>query len=179
MQIELPADGHALAEPLSVYGGDRLRLIAHSLTQKETICASIGHLSNVAIVPAGGGMMSHLSAWENLVLPVWYHDTGALKALEAWLEMVMRHCEVDAATIERLKHSMPGELTPFEKALAAFLRAMVAEPDLILFENLLDGMAARDVARIIQFEDVFHLFFPFRASLRVLFTLSPTGEQPM
>lgn len=91
----------------------------------------------IGVVPSNGGMISNLKLWENITLPIIY-GKGQISA-EAEEHVV--DC------LRRLGYSgnimaMPAHLTLYEKRVAAFIRATLCQPRIMVYGNCFEDMPA-------------------------------------
>ena len=117
---------------------------------------------NTVIVDCDGGLLSHLTVWKNLILPLEYH------ALD------MRHVADDAALLfslcgvgdaAGLMARYPDSLSVYEKRLVGFVRALLLEPEVLVLDNVSVGLADVEKKKALNWEAVFRLRFPFRTVL--------------
>jgi ABC-type transporter Mla maintaining outer membrane lipid asymmetry ATPase subunit MlaF len=87
--------------------------------------------AQVAFLPADGGLLSNLNAWENISLPLAYH---APRRMHGVAERVYALLEPLVAEAGALLGRMPEEMTPFERMLTGYARMMLGEPRLVLAE---------------------------------------------
>jgi cell division transport system ATP-binding protein len=87
--------------------------------------------AQVAFLPAGGGLISHLNAWENIALPLSYH---APRQMQGVAPRVYALLEPFAGDVRALLAKLPEEMSPFEKMLAGYARMMLGAPRLVLAE---------------------------------------------
>jgi len=114
-------------------------------------------LRRVAFVPANGGLMSSLNAWENISLPVAYH---APEKLEAALADVHALLDELGGVDDDLLAKLPEHMTLYERRLAAYLRALLERPDLLVVESLAAGLGPVKRARIGRFAEVYRRHCP-------------------
>ena len=114
-------------------------------------------LGRVGFVPANGGLQSSLNAWENISLPVAYH---APQKLEAALAEAHELLEELGGVDEHLLSKLPEEMTLYEKRLAAFLRAVLEKPELVIAENLAAGLGPTKRRRTARFAEVYQARCP-------------------
>jgi ABC-type lipoprotein export system ATPase subunit len=106
----------------------------------------------VGFVPAGGGLLSSLNAWENISLPVAYHAPQRLPALGAEVrELLAELGGVD----EGLLGKLPENMTLYERRLAACIRAVLEDPALLVAENLSAGLGPTKRRRVARFADAY------------------------
>jgi len=111
----------------------------------------------VGFVPAGGGLMSSLNAWENISLPVAYHAPGRLAgALDEVRALIGELGGVD----DDLLGKLPEDMTLYERRLAAYLRALLEAPELMVAENLGAGLGPTKRRRAARFAEVYRARCP-------------------
>jgi ABC-type methionine transport system ATPase subunit len=113
-------------------------------------------------VNGDGGLLSHLTVWGNLILPLEYH------ALD------MRHVADDAALLfsfcgvsdaAGLMARYPDTLSVYEKRLVGFVRALLLEPEVLVLDDVTAGLVDVEKKKALNWEAVFRLRFPFRTVL--------------
>ena len=72
--------------------------------------------ARLAFLPAGGGLLSHLNAWENIVLPLGCHQPGRLPGIAAEVHAVLTGL---GAAPDRLLGRLPEEMTLIENTAFA------------------------------------------------------------
>jgi ABC-type lipoprotein export system ATPase subunit len=109
-------------------------------------------LRRVGFVPANGGLMSSLNAWENISLPVAYH---APRTLSAALADVQRLLGELGGVDEDLLGKLPEHMTLYERRLAAYLRALLESPDLLVVESIAAGLGPTKRRRASRFGELY------------------------
>ncbi len=137
---------------------DGARLVVLGADVRELGEAERARLARrVGFVPANGGLMSSLNAWENISLPLAYHTphklAGALADVHALLEELGG---VDPSLLGKL----PEHMTLYERRLAAYLRALLESPDLLVAEDLGDGLGPTKRRRTARFAEVYRARCP-------------------
>jgi len=128
------------------------------------ILAQLPSFPKTARVDRDGGLMSHLSVWKNLSLPLEYHAQDVrYVAVDAALLFAL--CGEDEASVQRLMESYPDALSNYERRLAGFVRALLLEPEVLVLDDVFDGLSTAEKAKAMQWEKVFRLRFPFRVLL--------------
>jgi ABC-type transporter Mla maintaining outer membrane lipid asymmetry ATPase subunit MlaF len=114
-------------------------------------------LGRVGFVPAAGGLISSLNAWENITLPVSYHQPHRTPHLyEEVNEVIAQLGGVDDTLLGKL----PEEMTLYEKRLCAYLRALLEKPQLLVVESLGAGLGPTKRRRTARFADTYHARCP-------------------
>lgn len=111
-----------------------------------------------------GGLLSHLSVWKNLSLPLEYHARDAQHIAED-VSLLFVLCGEDRATLPRFLEKYPDVLSAYEKRLAGFIRALLLEPEVLVLDDVFDGLSDREKEKVLHWGSVFHLRFPFRTLL--------------
>ncbi len=108
----------------------------------------------VGWVPAAGGLLSNLSAWENVLLATQWHAPASLPALEARMRSWCLRCGYDEPGVIRLLAQQPARLAGDELRLLGWLRQLLARPRLLLLEGraLPVGAAGRSLCALLAEE---------------------------
>lgn len=113
--------------------------------------------ARIGYVPAGGGLLSHLNAWENIILPLSFHHparlAGAAAQVHAWLRELTAE---PRAWLARL----PEEMGLFEKKLAGCVRICLEGPELLLVDDLFGGLSGAERERAAGFAAAYHAICP-------------------
>ena len=83
----------------------------------------------------GGRLFNQLTVWENVALPVRYHQGWDEARVEAYLAPLLEEMEL----AER-GGRLPGALSPQWRQRAALARALALRPELVLLDNPLAGL---------------------------------------
>ena len=98
----------------------------------------------VGVVPESGGLISNLKVWENIALPVSYHGArGArvLKESESRAAEIFADIGLAGDSLKALMGRLPGPLSSYEKKLIGLVRAMLMEPEIMIYDSLFDGLS--------------------------------------
>jgi len=102
----------------------------------------------VAFLPADGGLLSNLNAWENIVLPTGFHRPRRMRAIEAQVGELLRGFGADPRS---LLDKLPEKMTAYERKLTGYVRISLEKPDLMLVEDPQGGLDAAERAAAAQF----------------------------
>jgi predicted ABC-type transport system involved in lysophospholipase L1 biosynthesis ATPase subunit len=158
---------------LVLNAGRRYRVIAPRPELKAELLRRLRAAAPVAVVAPRGGLIGNLKLWENLVLPRLYreesrHESAAhLGSLESRAEALFQALGVARERFVELCAMLPERLSEFERRLAAFVRGMLAEPEIMVYDGLFDGLTRPEAGRAARFDRLFQLHFPFRTALYV------------
>lgn len=114
----------------------------------------------VGTVFAGGGLVSNLKVWENLLLPVQYHKKSFPAGVDSAAAMVLERVRYKGASME-----LPGLLSGFQRKQVVLARAMLMDPDLMVYDSLLLGLNQRERNALLKVALAFHREKPGRTSL--------------
>ena len=104
--------------------------------------------AQIAFLPAGGGLISHLNGWENIALPLGFHAPDRLRGLAPEVYAMLEEFGAEARS---LLGRLPEEMTPYEKKLAGYVRMRLGRPRLVLAEDPGAGLWAGERARAGEF----------------------------
>jgi phospholipid/cholesterol/gamma-HCH transport system ATP-binding protein len=133
----------------------------------RTLVAQLNDTGLAAVVPPDGGLIGNLKVWENLVLPRAYHGRPRYAELESRAERVYGEFGIVGSAFKTICAGLPDRLDRFERRLTAFARAILAEPEIMVYDSLFEGLTKTDVETLLGFDRVFHMYFPFRTSVYV------------
>jgi ABC-type transporter Mla maintaining outer membrane lipid asymmetry ATPase subunit MlaF len=114
-------------------------------------------LRRVGFVPANGGLQSSLNAWENISLPVAYHAPGKLPGALAEVQGLLDEL---GGVDDNLLAKLPEDMTLYERRLAAYIRALLESPELLVVENLAAGLGPTKRKRAARFAEVYQARCP-------------------
>lgn len=125
----------------------------------------VGLYRRVGIVPEQGGLISNLKTWENILLPAWHHRRLDAAAAEPRVAALWREVDPGAGDLSEIMDRLPDRLTMFERRLAALVRALLPEPDLLVYDFLTFGLDADAAGRLLGLTQRFHGAKPGRVSV--------------
>lgn len=108
----------------------------------------------VGWVPAGGGLLANLPAWENILLATQWHAPASLPSLEARLAAWCGQLGYDKAAAGHLLSRLPAYLEDDERRLVGWLRQLLARPRLVVCEQgaIPSGTAGRALLGLLDEE---------------------------
>ncbi len=119
----------------------------------------------IGMVPESGGLISNLKTWENLILPSWYHGTRSPAEVESEVLALFREAGFNEEQVQNLMRKRPDELTKYEKRLIAVVRAILMDPDVLIYDSLLTGLDREAAGRLLKLAQEFHNKKPGRVSV--------------
>ena len=126
---------------------EELELFGEAVTtvapkKREKLRHRVGAVSPIV------GLMSNLNAWENIALPAAYHGAPPLPEVAQMASEVLTALGAEPGHVFA---RLPDELGLLDRKIAAFVRLLVAAPELLVFDALEDGLShgeCRQVARL-------------------------------
>ena len=100
----------------------------------------------IGVVPSDGGMISNLKAWENLLLPAWYHHGLMAQEAERPVAEIFEQLDPGEAGLKQRMGELPDRLSLYERRAVALARAMLMEPDILIYDFTFAGLE-RDAAQ--------------------------------
>lgn len=127
--------------------------------------ARVALFRRAGFVPEQGGLISNLKAWENLLLPAAYHHGLDAAAAEARVTALWREADPDRTDLREVMGRLPDRLTAFERRVVALIRALLPQPELLVYDFLSSGLDAGVAARLYAMTQRFHGEIPGRVSV--------------
>jgi ABC-type transporter Mla maintaining outer membrane lipid asymmetry ATPase subunit MlaF len=114
-------------------------------------------MRRVGFVPSNGGLMSTLNAWENISLPVAYHTPQKLAGAH---DEVRRLLAELGGVDDHLLAKLPEDMTLYERRVAAFVRALLERPELLVCEHVVAGLGPTKRKRAARFAEIYQASCP-------------------
>ena len=110
----------------------------------------------IGVVPAHGGLISNLKAWENLLLPAWYHRGLTAEQAERPVAEIFDQLGPGEAGLKRRMGELPGQLSLYERRVVALARAMLMEPDILIYDFTFAGLERDAAQQLMKLTGEFH-----------------------
>ncbi len=141
--LEVPSDS-ARSATVDLILGEREVISGEILLFGQALEASLS--GSIGYVPAAGGLISNLKAWENITLPLWYHKQRQRAATEETVARLLLELGMAKQEWERFMASPVALLLPWERKMAGLLRGLLQSPQLLLVNaKLFDEVEASRV----------------------------------
>lgn len=95
----------------------------------------------IGVVLESGGLISNLKVGENIILPAIYHRKGNLHDLEKKTEELFSMIGISERRVKELMGRLPATLLQYEKKIAGLFRAILMEPEMMIFISFFDGLS--------------------------------------
>jgi ABC-type transporter Mla maintaining outer membrane lipid asymmetry ATPase subunit MlaF len=105
----------------------------------------------IGVVMKNGGLVSNLKVWENILLPLSYHGLLSDEEAESRLTSLLERIGFDEDTAK-----LPEMLPIHARKMAGLMRAMLMQPDVMLYDALFHGVNAEVKNRMMQIVSAFH-----------------------
>ena len=128
------------------------------------------------VAHGAGGMVSNINVLENIALPALYFGLARSREFDAQIVEAFGACGVDDAQAEALCRKHPGELDPFEKRLAGFVRSLLMRPDILVYNRFLEGLTGAEMERAIALDAVYRGRDPAGTSVYLMLGDLPARE---
>lgn len=127
----------------------------------------VGLFRRVGVVQKEGGLISNLKVWENIILPFWYHMGRVPHDVEGRAVELCMALGIGKEGLEFAEYvgTPSGLLPPHEKMLIGVVRAMLMEPDLMIYDSLFDRVNPEVAERFANVAMGFHAARPERTSV--------------
>src|SRR3989344_9125763 len=118
--------------------------------------ARLALFRRIGVVPSDGGMISNLKAWENLLLPAWYHRGLTAEQAERPVAEIFEQLESGEAGLKRRMGELPGQLSLYELRVVALARARLVEPDILIYDFTFAGLERDAAQQLMKLTGEFH-----------------------
>jgi ABC-type ATPase involved in cell division len=99
---------------------------------------------NVAWVAADGGLISNLRIWENVTLPLWYHDRREVMETEQSVRHSLGVLGLGQDEFGEFMVAQPDSIESWQRKLAGLLRGLLQKsPVIVVDATLFDDVNAR------------------------------------
>ena len=106
--------------------------------------------SKVGVAWKDGGLISNLKVWENVALPT----CKRCDEIEGRAIDLFRRLGVEVT--KDFLGSLPGPLSMSQKSLIGVVRAMLMEPDLMIYDSIFEGLSPETAERLAALTASFH-----------------------
>lgn len=100
---------------------------------------------SIGIVSASGGLISNLKLWENITLPLLFHQESVSDDDRKFI-----HYYLEKLGLSGNLWTLPGHLGLFERRIAGFIRAAVTKPRCIIYAGCFDNITKKEKSTILD-----------------------------
>lgn len=139
---------HARTTILEVAAGLRAPLSGHVLFRGAPLAKALTDVVNgprIGFVFQNGGLLENSSLFDNVALPVRYHEAPSDAVLETRVMTALDVVGLDAMALR-----FPYQISSGQQRLVALARAIVVEPELIYVDDLYRGASIETWDRFVE-----------------------------
>ena len=126
-------------------------------------------LIKVGISPQGGGLLSVLPVWKNILLPRQFQWKDHPAGLAEEFDEALRFCGAACDPGDEWLRLLPDYLSQYQRRIAAFLRLMLSGPSICIYENLTGNLPGRQKEALLALARRYHGQQPGRISVYLEF----------
>lgn len=99
--------------------------------------------ARLGLVWPGGGFVSNLKTWENILLPLWYHGVGEAESREDEAIRLLERLGMEPERIPGFLEALPGSLPARERRVLGVARAILQDAEVMIYAGLFEGLEKR------------------------------------
>ena len=126
---------------------------------------SLDIFKKIGVVLRYGGLMSNLTIWDNITLPISYHKEMLPNDVDQKILSIFDQLWDNTSHLSKFLEKPSGALPVQQRRLIGMVRAMLIDPDLIIYDSLLTGFDKKTAERLTILTEKFHHEKPGRASV--------------
>lgn len=124
----------------------------HSLKEDE----SLELFKKSGVVWRYGGLLSNLTVFDNIILPNVYHERKVTEDVVDKICYMLSYLGVEKACFTEYLTRFSGTLPAHEKRVVGFIRAIISEVDLIIYDSIFEGFNTETKNRLLNITKRFH-----------------------
>jgi phospholipid/cholesterol/gamma-HCH transport system ATP-binding protein len=124
-------------------------------------------LRRIGFVPVRGGIVSNLKVWENILLPVGYHRGLRSAEVEPKVVQIYETLGFTGQSLDRYMSRPGGTLSVYEMRIVCLVRALLMEPEVMVYDSVLEGLSQDDASRLLELTEAFRAEHPGRLSIHL------------
>ena len=138
--------------------GNRYCVVVHSEEDKARFLELFLRPPETAIISPDGGLLNNIRIDENLLLPASYH--GLLSdSTEQHIIELFGLCGMNKIETQKMLVKLPSQLSSFQKRLVGFVRAVLVNPRVIVYDSIWGGVSKAEIEQIRQFDEIYRRYF--------------------
>jgi predicted ABC-type transport system involved in lysophospholipase L1 biosynthesis ATPase subunit len=135
--------------------GMRFGVLGASDLQVAALLRQLPPAPAMAYVASDGGLISNLRVGENIILPATYHSNSPREKFETQIVSVLSELDYSYQAACELIAKLPAELSVFEHRIVGFIRAVILQPAVIVYDSLWADLTAREFEQVVGFDTIF------------------------
>ena len=142
----------------------------------EALLENLLELPGSQVAHGVGGMVSNINVLENIGLPAIYFGRARGDELETQVIEAFGACGLASEQVEALCRKHPGELEPLEKRVAGFVRCLLLQPDVLVYNRFLEGLTGAEMERAVVLDAAYRARHPAGTSVYLMLSDLPTRQ---
>ncbi|MGR3177303.1 MAG: ATP-binding cassette domain-containing protein [Candidatus Anammoxibacter sp.] len=126
---------------------------------------SLNVFKRIGVVLRYGGLMSNLTIWDNITLPITYHMEILPDDIDEKILSIFNQLWDNTSHLSEFLAKPSGSLPVQQRRLIGMVRAMLIDPDLIIYDSLLTGFDKETAEKLVILTEKFHHEKPERTSV--------------
>lgn len=144
--------------------GNRYSVVMHFEEDKNRFLELFLRPPETAIISPDGGLLNNIRIDENLLLPVSYH--GLLtESTEQHIVELFGLCGMNEMETQSLLIKLPSQLSSYQKRLVGFVRSVLVNPRVMVYDSIWGGVSRAEVEQIQRFEGFFRQYSPVHTAV--------------
>lgn len=133
--------------------GMRYRVLIRDEQDKAYFLQSLLRPPHTAWLALDGGLLGNLKIDENLLLPLSYRGPTYLPS-ESRVAELFERCGLDQMQTSQLLSRLPHQISPFQKRLVGFVRAILMRPEMLVFGAIWHGVSQTETQQLLKFDAI-------------------------
>jgi len=140
--------------------GNQYSVVVHSEEDKSRFLELFLRPPETAIISPDGGLLNNIRIDENLLLPFSYHGLFT-ESIEKYIIEIFELCGLNERETHDLLVKLPSQLSTYEKRLIGFVRSVLMNPRVIVYDSVWGGVSKAEIEQIQRFDGLFRRYSPF------------------
>ncbi len=126
---------------------------------------------STGVVQVNGGLISNLKLWENITLPLLFHNGSVPEE-----SRVMIHDYLERFGLGNKLWTLPGHLSQFERKAVGFIRAAIIKPRFMFYAGCFDNLPSWEKKLLLEQAVLLHRQTPGMISLFITSGATPLEQ---
>jgi len=148
-------DGQGHLQPLAfeLGRGLRYRVVIRDEQDLERFLKSLLRPPHTALLMPDGGLLGNLKIDENLLLPLSYRGIAHVPTEQRVIALFER-CNLDVMQTRHLLSRLPHQISPYQRRLVGFVRAMLIQPEMLVYTAIWHGVTEYERQQLLNFDAI-------------------------
>ncbi len=117
---------------------------------------SLEVFKKLSVVWRYGGLLSNLTVLDNIILPNLYHKKEVAEDVVDKVCELLSYLRVETSCFTEYLSRFSGTLPLHEKRVIGFIRAIITDPDLIIYDSIFEGFNTEIKNKLLSITEEFH-----------------------